>query len=93
MLIPEFSLNNIIPDYPNAAVAFQDFVPDLLSRDYPGLDCFPTRGKDGCIDFSHTADSNRMIGECKFMEDGDIKAAYAAWAAVYEKLQRHLVLI
>jgi len=90
MLIPEFTLQNIIADYPDASSAFQAFVPDLFSRDYPGLDCFPTRGKDGCIDFCHTVDAQRMVGECKFMEDGDIKAAYKAWAEVYEKLQRHL---
>ena len=90
MLIPNFSLHALIPQYRDAGEAFQAFVCDLLKREYPGLEEFPARGKDGCIDFCHTDGNRCLVGDCKFMEDGDFDTAQREWKKVEAKLREHL---
>ena len=90
MLIPDFSLQALIPHFKDAGEAFQAFVCDLLKRELPELEGFPALGKDGCIDFCHTDNDCRLVGDCKFMEQGSADTAHREWKKVAAKLREHL---
>lgn len=90
MLIPDFSLQNIIPQHRDAGEAFQAFISDLLKRELPSLEEFAALGKDGGIDFCQNNGTRLLVGECKFMDGGNIDTALREWKKVEVKLREHL---
>ena len=69
---------------------FQVFVHELLRLEYQDLHLFPGKGKDGCIDLSHTMDTSRTVVECKYIGKDGIQDATSSWRNVTSKLEKHL---
>lgn len=95
--LPENLNAGVAPDSP--ADAFQSFLKEILSKDYPGLVGFPTRGRDGAIDLSHSIESSkdgeaatRTVFESKFVESEtiDLTTSQQKWGEVFKHLSDNL---
>jgi hypothetical protein len=92
MLSSRFARENLNPKLATGEIgdAFQHFVYEVLSPDYADLHQFPTAGKDGGIDLSQTGDTFRVVFECKFIGNDDLKTALGRWKIVADNLRRNI---
>jgi len=92
MLIPEFLRDNLNPRLvqEDLGEAFQRFVHELLTPEYPDLHLFPSTGKDGAIDLSQTSQTSRTAIETKHLSKKALVYAQRTWRDVAKKLREHL---
>ncbi|MBU1982958.1 hypothetical protein KJ815_00965, partial [bacterium] len=90
--LPRFTENEIRAQYlrQNIGITFQDFVVDILKKDYPGLVGFLGAGKDGAIDALQTCADDRTVVECKYVGDDGVESAQASWRKVAKHLRQNL---
>jgi hypothetical protein len=75
----------------NAGDLFQTFVYELLRKsDYPRLHKFQTAGNDGGIDLIQRFNNERVVVECKFVGNKDIRQAISRWRQVRKHFEEHL---
>src|SRR5207253_2350036 len=75
----------------NLPSAFQRFVWDVLSADYPLLMPYEAKGKDGAVDhLTPLWAPSRVIVEAKYAEDGRYSTAESHWNELEEKLSIQL---
>lgn len=70
--------------------AFQRFVYDVLSHDYPNLHLYPAGGKDGGIDLSAQSGESSVFIECKYIAQDGLAEARSRWHEVSVNLERNL---
>jgi hypothetical protein len=92
MDIPRFDSSTINPRLALDGIgdSFQEFVHQVLLRDFPELHQFPGGGKDGAIDLIDTSDGH-LAFECKFVGEDDYKAIERRWIDVKNLLDKHLI--
>jgi len=92
MLIPEFLRENLNPRLvrEDLGEAFQRFVHELLTAEYPDLHLFPSTGKDGAIDLCQTSQMSRTVAETKHLSKNGLVYVQSAWRAVAKKPRKHL---
>jgi hypothetical protein len=92
MTYPKFERENLNPNLAKGEIgdAFQNFVYELLLPDYHHLHMFPTAGKDGGIDLSQTTATSRIVFECKYVGDGELRTAISRWRTVADNLKRNI---
>ena len=71
--------------------AFQRFTFDVLEPKYPGLNRFPSKGKDGGIDLSCLTPDGLIVFECKQVGQDGAAAVLSRWRTkTAEPLSRNL---
>jgi len=92
--IPRFNIEELDPGLAtgNLGDAFQELSFELLSPEFPGLQFFDGKGKDGGIDLIQTGSDSRVVIECKHIGeqlDGLAEAA-GRWRKVASNLKSNL---
>jgi hypothetical protein len=74
----------------NPGDAFQVFIHELLTEDYPGLHFFKGGGRDGGIDLVQSLNGRRVVVECKYVGADGLPETRRRWLEVAGHLQKHL---
>lgn len=92
MVLPRFTSDNVNSSLCHEGIdaAFQDFVVEVLRRDFPGLYAFSCTGKDGAIDGVQETDGARVVVEAKQTGADGLAVAQSSWRKVAKRLDKHL---
>ncbi|MCP4663969.1 MAG: hypothetical protein GY856_51960, partial [bacterium] len=79
-----------IPRFEGLDDCFEELVHDVLAPEYPEIERFGSKGKDGAIDLSAPLDDGRAVFECKLISEDGRAPARKRWCEVAGHLEDHL---